>query len=101
MNDTVKNLGAKNIFESGLADFSGIAGAPGDIYVSKVLHQTHIEVDAQGTKAFAATVVSMTKNAAVEDFSNDKFVICDRPYVYAIVDTKTMAPVFIGTVNGV
>ena len=101
MNDTVKNLGAKDIFEPGLADFSGIAGAPGDIYVSKVLHQTHIEVDAQGTKASAATVVSMTKNAAVEETSNDRYVNCDRPYVYAIVDTGTMAPVFIGTVNGV
>jgi len=101
MNDTVKNLGAGDIFEPGKADFSGIAGKPGDMYVSVVLHQTHIEVDAKGTKASAATVVTMTKNAAVEDFSNDKFVICDRPYVYAIVDTKTMAPVFIGTVNRV
>ena len=101
MNDTVNNLGAGAIFEPGKADFSGISGAPGDIYVSKVIHQTHIEVDAKGTKASAATVVTMTKNAAVEDFSNDKFVICNRPYVYAIVDTKTMAPVFIGTVNRV
>jgi serpin B len=43
----------------------------------------------------------MTKNAAVEETSNDRYVNCDRPYVYAIVDTGTMAPVFIGTVNGV
>ena len=101
MNDTIKNLGAEDIFEPGKADFSGISGAKGDIYVSMVLHQTHIEVDAQGTKASAATVVSMTKNAVEGDFSNDRYVICDRPYVYAIVDTKTMAPVFVGTVNKV
>jgi serpin B len=30
-----------------------------------------------------------------------KEVICNRPYVYAIVDTVTMNPVFIGTVNNV
>ena len=101
MNDTIKNLGAGDIFMPGTADFSGISGAKGDIYVSMVLHQTHIEVDAQGTKASAATVVSMTKNAVEGDFSNDRYVICDRPYVYAIVDTKTMCPVFIGTVNEV
>ena len=101
MNDTIKNLGAGDIFMPGTADFSGISGAKGDIYVSMVLHQTHIEVDAQGTKASAATVVSMTKNAVEGDFSNDRYVICDRPYVYAIVDTKTMAPVFVGTVNKV
>ena len=99
MNKTVSNLGAKNMFEPGLADFSGIAGAPGSIYVSTVLHQTHIEVDANGTKASAATVVTMTKGMNIEDTSNDRYVDCDRPYVYAIVDTKTMAPVFIGTVN--
>lgn len=101
MNETVGNLGAKSIFEPGQADFSGIAGTPGEIYVSTILHQTHIEVDAKGTKASAATVVSMAKGASVEDTSNDRYVNCDRPYVYAIVDTKTMAPVFIGTVNAV
>ena len=101
MNDTVANLGARNIFEPGLADFSGIACTPGELYVSKILHQTHIEVDAKGTKASAATVVSMAKNASFEDPSNERYVNCDRPYMYAIVDTKTMTPVFIGTVNGV
>ena len=30
-----------------------------------------------------------------------KSVICDRPYVYAIVDTLNMNPIFIGTVNNV
>ena len=101
MNDTVKNLGAGDIFEPGKADFSGIAGKPGDMYVSVVLHQTHIEVDANGTRASAATVVMMTKGASVDSVSNERYVNCDRPYLYAIVDTKTMCPVFIGTVNEV
>ena len=101
MNDTVKNLGAGDIFEPGKADFSGIAGKPGDMYVSVVLHQTHIEVDANGTRASAATVVMMTKGASVDSVSNERYVNCDRPYLYAIVDTKTMSPVFIGTVNEV
>ena len=30
-----------------------------------------------------------------------RYVNCDRPFVYAIVDGKTMTPVFIGTVNSV
>ena len=30
-----------------------------------------------------------------------KEVICDRPYCYAIVDTVSMNPIFIGTVNNV
>ena len=63
MNKTLMNLGAEDIFDAGKADLSGITGAPGDIFVSKVIHKTHIEVDAKGTRASAVTVVTMEKNA--------------------------------------
>ena len=103
MNDTIKDLGAGNIFTSDKADLSGIAGAPGDIYVSKVIHKTHIEVDCNGTKAAAVTVVEATLACCEEEVVVEEFrqVYCDRPFVYAIVDADTMAPVFIGTVNAV
>ena len=39
--------------------------------------------------------------AAVMEETESRTVYCDRPFVYAIVDTKTMSPVFIGTVNAV
>ncbi|MBR4403726.1 MAG: serpin family protein [Clostridiales bacterium] len=98
MNDTLKNLGCKDIFDPSKADLSGIAGVPGDLYVSKVIHKTHIEVDRTGTKAAAVTVVEVDCKCAVEE-TPIKTVNCDRPFVYAIVDTKTMTPVFMGTVN--
>lgn len=101
VNDTLKNLGCSDIFDRSKANLSGIAGNPGDLYVSKVIHKTHIEVDRKGTKAAAVTVVTVDAKCAVEDFVETKVVNCDRPFVYAIVDTKTMAPVFIGTVNEV
>ena len=66
MNKTLMNLGAEDIFDAGKADLSGITGAPGDIFVSKVIHKTHIEVDAKGTRASAVTVVTMEKNAVME-----------------------------------
>ena len=34
-------------------------------------------------------------------YKEEKKVILDRPFVYAIVDMETMAPIFIGTVNEV
>jgi len=101
VNDTLENLGCSDIFDRSKANLSGIAGNPGDLYVSKVIHKTHIEVDRKGTKAAAVTVVTIDAKCAVEDFVETKVVNCDRPFVYAIVDTKTMAPVFIGTVNEV
>ena len=99
MNDTLKTLGAGDVFDEKKADLSGIAGEPGDLFVSKVIHKTHIEVDRTGTKAAAVTAVSVeVASAEPPEF---KTVNCDRPFVYAIVDVKTMTPIFIGTVNEV
>lgn len=101
LNDTIKNLGAGDVFNPGSADLSGIAGNPGDIYVSRVIHKTHIEVNAKGTRAAAVTAVTLDAGAAMPMEQETHHVICDRPFVYAIVDNATMAPVFIGTVNGI
>ena len=101
MNDTLKDLGASDIFDPSTANLSGITGMPGDIYVSKVIHKTHIELDAKGTRASAATVVTLEKGLSPEDEKEYRVVNCNRPFVYAIVDTESMAPVFIGTVNAV
>ena len=100
MNGTLKNLGCEDIFGAA-ADLSGIAGNPGDLYVSKVFHKTYIEVDRNGTKAAAVTVVLTDGAAAFPDETLTREVFCDRPFVYAIVDFNTMAPVFVGTVNEV
>ena len=101
LNDTLENLGAGDVFHTESADLSGIAGNPGDLYVSKVIHKTHIEVDAHGTKAAAVTSVSLDAAGAQPVVREIRLVECDRPFAYAIVDAGTMAPVFIGTVNEV
>ena len=100
MNDTLANMGCSDIFDPMTADLSGIAGDPGTLYVSKVLHKTHIELDRDGTRAAAATVV-MVDRATASKPNEAREVICDRPFAYAIVDTETMSPIFIGTVNEV
>ena len=100
MNDTIAGLGCDTIFQSSTADFSGIAGVPGDIYVSRIIHKTHIEVDRAGTRAAAVTAIEMTEACCEEEpVIEYRYVLCDRPFAYAIVDVESMAPVFIGTVN--
>ena len=102
LNNTIAELGAGSIFSPETADLSGTAGKPGDIYVSQIIHKTHIEVDRNGTRAAAATVVMETCGCVMEEETPEyRYVECDRPYAYAIVDVETMAPVFIGTVNAV
>lgn len=99
LKDTIMELGAGDIFSGDTADFSGIAGKPGDICLSQVIHKTHIEVDAKGTKA--AAVTDMEPTMADEWIIETREVICDRPFVYAIVDNRTNVPLFIGTLNSV
>ena len=99
LKDTITELGAGDIFSEYTADFSGIAGKPGQICLSSVIHKTHIEVDDKGTKAAAVTYMEPT--TACESITETRDVICDRPFVYAIVDSRTYIPFFIGTLNSV
>lgn len=102
LNDTLKNLGAKTVFDQDKCDLTGIAKPKdGNLFLSKVIHKTHIEVDRKGTKAAAVTGATLDVASAMPSPDEIKEVICDRPYAYAIVDTLTMNPIFIGTVNNV
>lgn len=102
VNDTVRKLGVTDAFIKEKADFSGIADTSnGNFYISKIIHKTHIEVDRKGTKAAAATAVTVKTESIAEPVREYKEVVCDRPYCYAIVDTVSMNPIFIGTVNNV
>ena len=101
LNDILKQLGVTDAFSDEKADLTGIADpSAGRLYVSNVFHKTHIEVDRKGTKAAAATGITLDVKGAMP-MEEKKEVICDRPYIYAIVDASTMNPIFIGTVNNV
>ena len=91
-------LGIVDAFDPSEADFTGIGTSDaGPLFISRVLHKTHLEVDELGTKAAAATVVEMTEGA-MEMEEPPKEVILDRPFLYAIVDRASGLPLFLGTV---
>ncbi|MDE7365745.1 MAG: serpin family protein [Lachnospiraceae bacterium] len=97
LKDALSSMGMEDAFEPG-ADFSNMAET--DLYISRVLHKTHIQVDRAGTKAAAVTAVEMSKASDVEmDVTEPPRVYLNRPFVYAIVDTETGLPVFLGAVN--
>ena len=92
-------MGMTDAFDMGLADFSGMGESGlGGIFISRVLHETFIEVTPQGTRAAAATVIEAP--AGAEPPQNLKTVICDRPFAYMIVDTEYNVPLFFGVVTG-
>lgn len=100
LSEALKALGVKLAFTP-QADFSQMADTnTGLLYINRVLHKTHIEVDEKGTKAAAVTAIEMTDEACFEQ-PEPKSVILDRPFVYAIMDMETNLPIFIGVQNSV
>jgi serpin B len=79
------------------ADFSGIAGTPGDLRISNVIHEAYMRVDEAGTEAAAATAVSIA-TAAAPGPAPIQFRV-DRPFMFVLRDTTTGAILFAGTVS--
>lgn len=99
--DPLKKMGVNALFDPSCADLSEMADVSGgSIYVSDIIHKTHIELDRNGTRAAAATAVVGKLTSGFTDLE-EKTVYLDRPFLYAIVDTETAVPVFIGTVNSI
>lgn len=101
LSEALASLDMPNAFDD-RADFSGIAGEPGDLFIGDVIHKTHVEVDEHGTKAAAATALMMVGQAASAPEEREvKVVHLDRPFIYAIIDCETNIPLFLGTVMDV
>ena len=93
----LKSMGMTDVFDSAAADLSGAAVSEnGNINVSRVVHKTRIDVDAEGTRAGAATAVEAVASGMAEE---TKFVTLSRPFLYMIVDTETDLPVFMGVLT--
>ena len=95
LNKALISLGLSDAFDGSKADFSAMGSSnDGNLFIGNVLHKTFIEVDELGIKAGAATAVEMLAGAA----RPDRYVVFDRPFVIAVVDTETTLPVFLGVV---
>ncbi len=89
------DMGMESAFDPNSANFDIIAE---DLYVSEVLHKAKIEVDEEGTKAAAATVIVESDTTAILEPEYYEFV-ADRPFIYVLQDTKTGMILFLGRVN--
>ncbi|MGC9471529.1 MAG: serpin family protein [Bacteroidales bacterium] len=94
LNDPLINLGLGVAFGPG-ADFSGITPG-GGIFISRVIHQTFIDVQEEGTEAAAATIVEMGETA----FPANPPVLCiNRPFLFFIKENSTGTILFMGKVG--
>jgi len=79
------------------ADFGGITEAE-PLQIGAVAHKAYVDVDERGTEAAAATAVVMRTLAAMRPPPAVTMLV-DRPFLFAIVDTVTSLPVFLGQVS--
>ena len=97
----LKNLGVKDVFEVGKADFSPLINSDGgstgvEPVVSEAKHAARVMIDEEGCVAAAFTVMMMTGAARPPEEKVD-FVL-DRPFLF-VINGMDDQPLFIGIVN--
>jgi serine protease inhibitor len=92
----LSDAGMKSAFES-QADFSRIVESGSPASLSDVVHKTFVKVDEEGTEAAAATASVERMLAMVVDKGPVPFkMIVNRPFLFAVVNWKTKAILFLG-----
>lgn len=100
LSESLKAMGMTDLFDEDDADLTAMGTSTmGNLYVSRVLLETAISVTPQGTKAGAATAVEVNDAAAAPSEEPPVEIILDRPFVYLIVETGSMTPLFMGVLS--
>jgi serine protease inhibitor len=94
LNDPLTDLGLGIAFNEG-ADFTHITPG-GGIFISRVIHQTFIDVNEEGTEAAAATIVEMRETSIP---AGPVPFRADKPFFYVIRENSTGAILFMGKVG--
>jgi serine protease inhibitor len=97
--DTLKSLGVTDAFDDRSANFSGIDGRR-DLYIDQAVHKAVVEVNETGTKAAAATgiSISMMSDAITQPRTPIPFY-ADHPFHFLIRDRQTNSILFLGQVQ--
>jgi len=96
LNDALKGMGMAVAFEPDRADFTGMRDER-DLFLDKVHHKAIVEVNEEGTEAAAVTSVQVGITSVQQPRPPFQMVV-DRPFFFAIRDTRTGMVLFMGAV---
>ena len=74
------------------ADLSGIGGNPGEVYLTRALHDVFMQLDEKGIEGAAVTTIGVGTTSAPPTVS------FDTPFLLVIYDKETKTNIFIGKV---
>ena len=92
LNDDLQQLGMVLPFAPGRADFTRMSPVGTDLYITKVVQKTFVEVDEAGTEAAAATLVGVGVTSMPPSFRADK------PFLVVIRERFSGSILFIGKI---
>ncbi|KAF7480304.1 Hypothetical predicted protein [Marmota monax] len=94
LEEVLRSLGMTDAFDEARADFSGMSSRK-DLYLSKVVHKSFVEVNEEGTEAAAATAAIMMMRCM-------RFTArfcADHPFLFFIQHSRTRGILFCGRVS--
>uniref|UniRef100_A0A8C2L688 Serpin domain-containing protein n=1 Tax=Cricetulus griseus TaxID=10029 RepID=A0A8C2L688_CRIGR len=93
LNSNLGSLGVQDLFSSSKADLSGMSGSR-DLFISKIIHKSFVEVNEEGTEAAAATggIATFAMLMPEEEFT------VDHPFIFFIRHNPTANVLFLGRV---
>lgn len=96
LNRTLQDLGIRDAFAAGLADFSGISKTP--LCIDQVIQKTVFEVTEKGAEAAAVTAISMMRSSIVQPDDIKKMTV-DRPFLFTLYEKSSNTILFIGKIE--
>lgn len=96
LNDALQNLGMEDAFDEE-ANFSGIDGLR-SLVLSKVMHQTFVDLNENGVTAAAVTSSTLSVTSAGPN-PPEKQMLVDHPFLFFLVDLKSKDMLFMGKIS--
>ncbi|HJP86657.1 MAG TPA: serpin family protein [Gemmatimonadaceae bacterium] len=92
LNGDLEKLGMQLAFKPDQADFTVMSPLGRQLYITRVIQKTYVDVDEQGTEAAAATVVGVGVTSAPVAFR------ADRPFMVVIRERFSGTILFLGKI---
>lgn len=89
----LKEMGMPRAFDMNTAQFQKVGNAGGNIYLSRVIHDTFLKIDEKGAEGAAVTTVGF----GVE--SVPPTIVFDKPFLVVLRHIETGIPIFIGKIS--